>query len=185
MKACRAAISNTKKGKIMQTYIANCTQQRQIINYKLPESRKVTSYTIPMGKQLNVGDLTTPEMKAIEAQLGPYGLRSVDDISRSRQKITYLYSTGKPVSAADIVRALDQNRGILSVEGKHRREQSAVAANSNMNTEETPLNRLEMSVEEETSGSEPSDDPIGEGFKIDNTLSTSENKRPRRSGRRK
>ena len=166
----------------MNVYVANCTQQQQQINYRLPDSRKPFSHTIPMGKQLLIGDLSPPEIDAIEEQLGPYGLRAVDEIGKSKQKITYVYATGKPVSTADIRRALDANRGILREEGKERRENSAVAANAAMNTDETPLNKLDISVEEESSGSIPSEEPIGEGYRIDNTVNTDENK-PKRAPR--
>lgn len=163
-----------------KTYIANCTQQIQEINYRLPESTKPMRYKIPMGKQILLGDLGTLEIDAIVAQLGPYGLRNVDEIKNSRKKITYLLSVGKPVSGNNIKAAWDNNRGILAKEGKERRQEAAIAANAQMNTEETPLNRMEMSVEEVSAGSEPSEDPISEGYKVDNTMSTSENKRPRR-----
>lgn len=168
----------------MKTYIANCTLQNQMINFRLPEARKVTSMTIPMGRQKEVGDFVQLEIDAMIAALGPYGLVSVDDIGKSRTKITYVYSTKGPVPAEKIARAIDHNKGHLRAEGKKRREEAAIATNVGMNTEETPLNRLEMSVEQISDGSIPADEPIGEGFRIDNTLSTSENKRPRprRSG---
>jgi hypothetical protein len=164
----------------MKTYIANCTQQNQIINFRLPEGRKVMTHTIPMGRQLLIGDLSPPEIEALQAQLGPYGLVPVADIGRSRNKITYVYSTSGPVSAANIGRALDRNRAILREEGKKRRENAAIAANMGMNTDETPVKNLEMTIEEVTSGTLADDEPVGEGFRIDNTQSMSENRRPRR-----
>ena len=167
----------------MNIFIANCTNQNQQINFRLPEARKPVAIMIPMGQQRPVGDLSPPEIEAMMEQLGPYGLISVAEIKRAPRKISYVYSENKPVTSEMIRMAHDKNQGVLRDEGKDRRKNAAVAANAGMNTEETPLNRLEMSVEEESSGTIPSEEPIGEGFKIDNTLDTSENKRPRpRSG---
>lgn len=167
----------------MKTYLGNPTPQNQLINVRMPESRKALSMTIPMGQQRMIGDFEAPEIKAIEEQLGPYGLCFVDDVKRARKKITYILSVGQPVSAANISLAISRNRGELHEEGKKRRVEAALAANAVMNTEDAPLNRLEMSVEEASPGSAPSEEPIGEGFRIDNTLHTSENKPPRRRRR--
>lgn len=164
----------------MKTYLANPTQQHQNISVRMPESRKALSMTIPMGQQRMIGDFERPELDAIEAQLGPYGLCHADDIKRSQKKISYIMSTARPVTALEISHAVSKNRGELTEEGKRRRVEAAVAANAAMNTAESPLNRLEMSVEESTPGSAPSEEPIGEGFRIDNTENTSENKPPRR-----
>lgn len=164
----------------MKTYLANPVQQHQNINVRMPESRKPLSMTIPMGQQRMIGDFEKPELAAIDEQLGPYGLCHVDDIKRSQKKISYILSIGRPVSSAEIMLAVSKNRGALTEEGKQRRIEAAVAANVSMNTEESPLNRMEMSIEEATPGSAPSEEPIGEGFKIDNTLDTSENKPQRR-----
>lgn len=163
-----------------QVYVANCTSQRQIISFRLPEGRKPMTITIPMGKQVPLGDMSPIDIESLLEQLGPYGLFPVDEIKRAEKKITYVFSVGKPVSANDMLMAFDRNKGLLRDEGVRRRTESAVAANSMMNTEETPLNRLEMSVEEVESGSIPSETPIAEGFRLDNTQVTSENKPPRR-----
>lgn len=171
-----------------KTYVANCTQQNQQLNFRLPDSRKPFSNLIPMGKQMLVGDLTTPAIAAMTDQLGKYGLVHVDDVGRSKTKITYLFSTGRPVKSEEIVSALRRNRGLLAEEGKERRIRSAVAANAAMNTEDTPLLKLETSIEEDSSGTIPSEEPIAEGVRIDNTLDTSENKpkkAPRSGGKKK
>lgn len=168
----------------MNTYVANCTQQNHILNFRLPDSRKPLSYKLPMGKQLLVGDLTPPEVDALVEQLGPYGLIGVGEITNAKGKITYVMSQGVPVKSADILRALDKNNGVLRDEGKHRREEAAVAANAGMNTDDTPLNKLEMSIEEDTSGSFSDGDKLAEGMRIDNTQSTSENKKPRQRSKR-
>lgn len=169
-----------------KVFLANPTPQNQIINVRLPESRKALAITIPMGQQreLGNGSFETSEIDAIVAQLGPYGLYPVDEVKRARTKVTYILSIRRPVTSAEIMFAVSKNRGELTEEGKKRRLEAAVAANAAMNTDETPLNRMEMSVEEATPGSAPSEKPIGEGFRIDNTLNTSENKpKPRRTAR--
>lgn len=167
-----------------KVYVANCTQQNQQINFRLPDSRKPFSNTIPMGKQMLIGDLDPPSIAALEDQLGKYGLVNVDDINRTKTKITYIFSVGKPVTADNIIAGLRRNRGLLTEEGKERRLKSAVAANMAMNTEETPLLKLETSVEEDSSGTIASEEPIAEGFRIDNTLDTSENKpKPKKAPR--
>lgn len=165
-----------------KVFLANPTPQNQQINVRMPESRKALAVTIPMGQQRELGNgvFEAPEIDTIVEQLGPYGLYRVDEIKRARTKITYILSIGRPVTTAEIEMAVARNRGELHEEGKKRRVEAALAANASMNTAETPLNRMEMSVEEASPGSLPSEEPIGEGFRIDNTLDTSENKQPRR-----
>jgi len=168
----------------MKTYIANCTMQNQTANFRLPEFPKPHSIKVPMGRQAEVGDLTPPQLDSFVDQMGRYGMVHVKEAGKATVKIVYLYSTDGPVPQEAFLRVLERNRGLLRNEGVRRRQEAAVAANAAMNTEDTPVKNLEMSIEEETSGSfAGQDDPIAEGIKIDNEAVTSENKTPRRRGK--
>lgn len=161
-----------------KVYIANCTFQQQIINVRMPESRKPISMTIPMGQQRDVGDLTTPMLDSLVDQLGPYGLYPAEGIKRAETKITYIYAVGRYVKGDEIRMALDRNQGVLREEGVERRKHAAIASAIAMDTEQTPLNKLDMSIEEESSSahfSSESEEQVNEGFRVDNTANTNEN----------
>ena len=169
----------------MQLYIANVSHHNHIVNCRLPETTKVWTKEIPMGRQAMVGDrsgLTKEQVDKIIEQMGLYGLRSFKEAMNSEGVVPLIYSTDGPVSSDSMMKVIHRNRGILQSSGKRRREEAALAANVMMNTEETPLRKLEMSIEEATPGSLPSEGaPIAEGFRVDNAANTSENKRKPRS----
>lgn len=165
-----------------KVYIANCTPQNHTVNFRVPDSRKPLSLNIMAGRQIEVpGDVSTPALDAMVEQLGRYGLVPVDEAGKVGGKVTFLYSVGSPVTASAILRAAERNKGILREEGKKRRIASAVAANQVMNSDETPINNLETSIEEVTSGDLGNDsEEIAEGVKIDNKGDTNENKPKRK-----
>lgn len=166
-----------------KVFIANCTMQNQIANFRLPEFPKPHSIQIPMGRQVEVGDLTPPQLDSFVEQMGRYGMVHADEAGKTGPKVSLLYSTKGPIPQQAFLRVIERNKGILRVEGVKRRQEAAIAANSAMNTEETPVQKLEMSIEEDTPGSfGGQDDPIEEGIRIDNDAVTSENKPPRRRG---
>lgn len=169
-------------GKSGKVYVANCTQQNQQINFRLPDSRRPLSVGIAIGRQAFVGDLSIPEIDAMLDQLGPYGLVELGQEGK-RDKVTYLFNVGAPVPSAAMQRMIDRNRGILRDEGTTRRKEAAVAANAAMNTDDTPLKNVTMDIEEIDSGTLGNEsDRVGEGYRIDNEANTSENK-PRRRAR--
>jgi hypothetical protein len=168
-----------------KVYIANCTPQNHTANFRGPESRKPLSLAIGSGRQVLAGDLSTPEVDAMVDQLGRYGLVHVDEAGKSGRKVTFLYSTGTPLPASAILRVAERNKGILRDEGAERRKLSAVAANAVMNSDETPIDKLETSIEEVSSGDFGGDsENIAEGIKIDNKADTNENKPKRKKKQR-
>lgn len=163
-----------------KVYVANVTMQNHKLNFLLPGGRKAVSLDVGMGRQIYVAEMSTPEIDAMVHQLGPYGLVESGQVPR-KQKVTYIFRVGGPVSSAEMQKVIDQNRGILRDEGKDRREKAAIAANVAMNTDETPLRNMTMDVEEIDPGDLGNDsDHVGEGFSIDNVAAASNaNKRPR------
>lgn len=159
-------MKNEYTGKGGKVYIANVTAQNHEVNFRLPEARKPLSLKIAMGRQVFAGDFSTPEIDAMVNQLGPYGLAELGQESK-REKVAYLFCVGHPVPAAKMQEILDRNRGILRDEGANRRKEAAVAANHQMNTEETPMRDVDVSIEEVDAGSLGNDsEGIKEGFKI-------------------
>lgn len=155
----------------MRMHIANCSEQNQVLNYRLPEETKVRTQNLAIGRQIYIGDgdrdMTEPQISAVADQLGTFGLVHIKDLSRARGIIPYVWSDS--IIAADVILRVDQhNKGVLEGRGKLFREQAAIASNSTMENA-GPLNALEMSVEEDTSGSFKSTDhkPVAEGFRRD------------------
>lgn len=170
-------------GKSGKVYVANVTAQNHTLNFSLPNSRKPYGIGIPMGQQKMIGDLSAPEVDALVEQLGPYGLAEVGH-ELKKEKLTFIFNVGSPVTMSVIQRIYDRNRGILKDEGHERRKLSAVSANATMNTDDTPIKNMTVDVEEIDPGDLGSDsDDVREGFNIDNEANTSENRRPRRRGR--
>lgn len=170
-------------GRSGKVYIANVTQQNHTINFRIPESRKPLSISIPMGQQRFVGDFSPPEIDAMVDQLGPYGLAELGQADK-KSRLAYVFSVGTPVPSAAMARLIDQNKGILRKEGATRRQEAAVAAHNLMNTADTPMKDVEVSVEEVDSGTLGNDsENIAEGVKIANVDDTA-SRRGRNKNRR-
>ena len=122
-------------------YVANTTKQNQELFYRLdftqqgqPEIkfRPANKVVIPPGKQMPVGGhkrLHVMQIESIVQQLAKHGLIGVIDVQQFYAKARYVFNVDKPVPAAIIDRLMNQNDGILIVEGAHRRKQAAVVVN--------------------------------------------------------
>lgn len=169
-------------------YLANVTQQNQVVNYRLSESNKVWTQPISIGKQILVGkgdDMAVHDIESVIAQLSPYGLISVDELRTTRKQVTWLYSLGRPVKADQIQAAALHNKGVLTDQGRKFREHAAIATNQAMDAaaDDAGLTRagaLEMSVEEESGEHPDGDKPVGEGYRLDKTAARAKMTRGRR-----
>lgn len=157
-------------------YIANVTQQNQIVYYRLDllsdgarDGRLVIppkmTPPIPPGRQMPIGgDLHPDQIGSITDQLRPYGLFAQVDMNRlpRGKKVSYIFNIDREVSAEAIRAAHAHNTGVLVEDGKARRKRSAVAASDTVArtvAESSPVNApmtgFDISVEQ------VEDDPAG------------------------
>jgi hypothetical protein len=139
----------------MKLYIANPTRQIREFQYRVLEDVGVRVQKVPIGGQIPIaGDLNTIQIDDIIKQHRKYGLVDADQVKSHRDFIASICSVGKPVPAAIIQYAMEQNRLVLVRRGKKQRELMAVAANnvleSNLAENNNPamLDKLEVTVEE-------------------------------------
>lgn len=151
----------------MRMHVANCSEQNHVLNYRLPEETRPRTQNLGVGRQIILGDpeMTQIQANAVTSQLGVYGLVKIDELSRARGMIPYVWSD-RVIPADTILRVHEHNKGVLHDRGKKFREEAAIASSSAMENA-GPLKDLEMSVEEETSGSFTSVDhkALAEGFR--------------------
>lgn len=134
-------------------YIANCTQQYQVLNYRLVENRNAMTQPVDMGRQVQIAraDLTDVQVESVIEQMRKYGLLMTDEIGKKHQtQIPFVASVGHPVGADLIRRVIDHNKGIMQIDGEKLRRHAAIAVNQKM-AETTPnaAETLEMTIQEE------------------------------------
>ena len=157
----------------MKLYIANCSQQSQVINYRIIEFPRAMTQPCDIGQQIMVGsrDLSLPQIEGVIRDMRIYGLMTVEEVSALRntsQTIPFVASVDKPVTTDTIQKVMLHNRGVLRLRGKKLREEAAIATSMKM-SEMTPgaAQTLEMSIQEEKTGSLAHDDEIiSEGVRI-------------------
>lgn len=155
-------------------YVGNISAQNQVLNFRLPDSPKVIAQFIAIGRQETIGgknkELSDPEVDAFIAQMSAYGLRRAEDLNKFGEDVVpYIYSINAPIKYDTLIKAIEHNRETLKEAGHTRRKNAALGINAALSNN-LPLNELEMSVEEETSGSFASETPkpIAEGYRVIN-----------------
>lgn len=152
-------------------YVANCTVQVQGFNYRLVEVEKAFSRTIEIGGQVDLGDLTDPQINGVIEQNRKYGLLGVEEIARMEGFTPLIFSTGRPVRADVMRRVISHNRTVLRARGEEARKAAAVVVNNQLSSA-GPLELLEMSIVEEKAGKVVSGvpdtpgAPVAEGIRI-------------------
>ena len=125
-------------------YVANPTNQHQLIHYRLEYDRNgekevlaqfkpANQQQIGPGQQAMLGDagLHANQIASIISQLERYGAVKVQDLNRMPgKKITYIISEGFAVPGDVIRRVSLHNRGALIEEGRQRRIAAAVATDN-------------------------------------------------------
>lgn len=161
-------------------FIANCTQQNQIANFRVIEETRVRNLEIPIGAQTKVpGNLSDKQIEDIIRQLRKYGARDVSEVGRDPNFIGLVFSINKPVTADRIRYTVIQNLEVLDEQGEQMRAAAAVATHQfieqNMPRDERGkkpnLDELHMEVVEETSGQTRSGidrphKPVAAGVKV-------------------
>lgn len=123
-------------------YIANVSEQTQVVCYRLDYNKKgdpevmrqfqpAKQQDIPPRRQVQIGgDFHMNQITDIVDQLEKYGLTAVVDVPRlGRKVVPYIYSIDKPVPADVMRKVRDNNRGIMAEQGHQRRLKAAVATN--------------------------------------------------------
>ena len=115
----------------MRLFIANCTQQEQIFNYRVLESPRPFSQTIGLGRQIQLADpnLNMKQIEKVIEDNRKYGLLPVEELDgyRGAGVITYICSLDKPVPGELIAKVVSHNRGELRLWGEETRKQAALA----------------------------------------------------------
>ena len=158
----------------MKLHFANCTDQVQVVNVRLPEKKNFFVQTIDVGRQVIIAatQMSRPDIDMIVEQQGIYGVRAGDDFTLARESQLYvpiLYSVDTPVPFEVQMRAVKHNRGVLQSRGKRLREEAAIATSINMR-ERSPnaADTLSMSVQEDRPGTveRESPAPLNEGVRM-------------------
>lgn len=141
----------------MELYIGNTTKKLQVFLYRRPGSSRPNDFMqmeIPPGGQnrIPLRDLTKEQIDAIVNHHAKYGLRSVEEITRTHRGryIGMCYSIDKPVPLERLQIGIQHNDNLLVQFGEELRQAAAVVTAQAIeeNTGHT-LAELEVSVEEE------------------------------------
>lgn len=111
----------------MKLYLANCSRQKHIFNYKVPEKTQQFMQPIPAGSQIM---LNYPEdvVMFILQQHEPYGLQHYRKVDKNFAGTCY--AIDEPISAADIMNGVEQKTANLKQAGEDLLNASAVAYNN-------------------------------------------------------
>lgn len=122
------------------------------------ETNRLLANHIAIGGQVRIGgDLTTPEIQYIVDQHARYGMVAVDQIDRTKPYFGLCYAIDKPISVEKVRTAITHNAAVLMDEGRHRREEMAIAINNQIEDNNPHLQQLDLRIQEEANkhGSTP------------------------------
>lgn len=157
-------------------FIANCTAQVQDFSYRIPESPKLHSQSIPIGGQIELKNLNPLQVEAIIRHHAKYGMVSVGEIDRTKPFAGLCYSLGKPITINRMQAAIEHNFEVLEARGEEQRAAAAIATHQRIEQEGSPIRALEMEVVEEKagkllSGVDNPHKPVAKGVRVDRTSS--------------
>lgn len=169
-----------------ELYIANCTNQVNLFQYRMPEERMPRQMQIEPGSQAKIphfrgGAPTVEEVKLIVEQHEVYGLVKVDEIDRTKPYVGLCYSN-KEIPVDTIMKAHEHNHDVLVRQGVKTREESAVRANiaAEKTAEQTGLKVLGTDVtiaeQDPKDGGKPE---VNEEYRLQR-----DGKKPMKGGRR-
>lgn len=115
----------------MKLFIANCSRQAHILNYKLPEKTQSFGVTIPAGRQHMI-DQPEDVIYHIISQHEPYGFQHRDKTDKNFSGICY--ELEKPLSSNQIIQNAEQKTENLDDMSQQILEVSAVALNNAVET---------------------------------------------------
>lgn len=113
----------------MKLYIANCSRQPHLFNYKLPERTQPFSQRIPAGQQVCL-DLSKDEVSHIISQHQPYGFAQVNKLPRSFAGLCY--SVDKQIDLDGIMHGAAEVKDTLKKRGEEVRKNSVATMDSKL-----------------------------------------------------
>ncbi|MFJ7171649.1 hypothetical protein [Citrobacter freundii] len=111
----------------MKLYIANCSRQAHMFNYKLPEKTQSFGVSIPPGRQHMIEN-QSDIIDHIISQHEPYGFQRCDKVDKHFSGICY--SIDKPVTVGRIEDGADQKTENLKSMSEEILAASAVSLNN-------------------------------------------------------
>jgi hypothetical protein len=165
----------------MLVYVANCSKQYAVLNFRVVEYKKTFSQPIDSGQQVALArlDLNQPQIDGVLEQLRTYGLWLSDELEAvpGDTVIYWLASVDKPLTEDRIRRAMMHNRLVQFERGRDFRKQAAVAVhnvlavgNNMVPPQPHAAETMEVTIQEEVmSGTTGIDgDPaVAEGYRIE------------------
>jgi hypothetical protein len=175
----------------MKLYVANCTNQTNDFNYRLPEStRGPMRQVIQIGKQVEVGNFSLEEIDAITKHHAIYGMVCITEIDRVKGMKVPLIWSDKPIPSGVIERMVFHNQNVLTIQGQKTRQELAIGVDALFKRNEVeqgapPIEKLHIHLEEETKRDRTYDTPeTNEIVTVDRNLK-GDNPKPTRSRKRK
>lgn len=154
-------------------FVANCTQQIQDFQYRLPERAEMLRQSIAIGGQIVLADDLRPmDVDAVKDQHERYNMIHVDRIGTVRAFVPLVYSLDRPVRSERIAEQVEANQLILVERGRKIRQDAAIAVNARVENQlaedraEARLNQLEMSVVEENRDPRDESPEVAEGVRV-------------------
>lgn len=149
----------------MDLYIANCTQQVQMFNYRPLGSMQQQFRQIGIGQQVKLGSPTwgTADIDHIIAQHTIYGMVRVDEIDRTRHFAGLCYDVDRPVPVAKVMHTIETNQQVLTRRGEEQRADAAVMVNHGMEKALGDIGAEVTATHVEVAEFEPSREARGRG----------------------
>lgn len=146
----------------MKLYAANCSQQHQVVSYRMLENSKAITQHIGLGTQQAIGnaDMNQHEVDYILKQLTVYGWVHINDVKNQMGTtlLPIVYALDKPVSITDMNRVINHNRGLLTTEGRKMREDAAISAHHVLSQgDQNAADTMELTIREDKGGDIPHD----------------------------
>lgn len=121
-------------------YLANCTDFQRSIRYRPDFNNPAAGarmQEIPPGRQALVyqRNAPLPAVEEIVKQLSRYGMLGTVELNRMPNRVVpMIFSIDKTISADQIRRVREHNRGVKTVEGTDIRKRAAIGAKSFVDT---------------------------------------------------
>ena len=153
----------------MKLHIANCSPQRHLFNYKLPERRQPFARHIPAGSQIAIEGQDT-DVAAIIDQHERYGLVEVTKIPKDFSGLCY--SIGREIKVSKISDGYEARLEFLDERAERIVEESAVVINNDIknaavNHGHEQQDGLEMTIQSEPLDPEQDDKaPVKRNLKV-------------------
>lgn len=148
-------------------YVMNCKTQDEVFSYRVPESGRLMTQTIPKGGQIQIyREESEAILQGIMAQHKKYGAVEASQIDRTKPFISLAFQIDKPFTPDQIMYGFQHNTDVLTDRGEEQRNNAAVAIGSNLDRVAAEQGRrvtaTELELVDETTG----DDNSGLATKI-------------------